>query len=152
MRKEWSAVCLLCAIGCANGYRSSYVSGAVIKEFTTEAYLAYSAQLNQRIEVCCEGGVCTAGSENIISKEDFDACMGPSFSIEAHEDIEYLVKVYHETASAHTAIMSIPGSDPEMMTESAAELFDSAVELLRLIPGGDKKVESLEKILGRKKP
>lgn len=149
MRRTALGLYLVLFAGCATGYKASYVTGAVTKEFSTESYGIYSEQFNKKIDECCSGDSCNPESPDVITKTELDQCMGPSYEQETHEKIEVAIKVYHEAAEAHSAVMQIvEGSDEERKAATNA-LLDSAIDLLELLPDGNKHVAKLKKLTGR---
>ena len=75
--------------------------------------------------------------------------MGAAYEQSTHEKIELAIKVYHEAAKAHSAVMEIvDGSDEERKAATNA-LLDSAINLLELLPEGNKLVSKLKKLTGR---
>jgi hypothetical protein len=149
MRRTALGLSLFLFAGCATGYKASYVTGAVTKQFSTESYGIYSEQFNKKIDDCCAGDSCNPESPDVITKTELDQCMGPAYEQESHGKIELAIKVYHEAAKAHSAAMQIvDGSDEERKAATNA-LVDSAINLLELLPDGNKLVSKLKKLTGR---
>lgn len=149
MRKAILALFLATPLGCANGYKSSYVAGAVTKQFSTESYSVYSEQFNSKIDECCANEVCDPSSPSVITKTELDECMGNAFKSSTHDEIENAVKIYYAAAQAHTAVMQIAdGSDDERRV-ATENLINAAINLLALLPEGKELVENLKQLTGR---
>jgi len=149
MRSTAIALSLFFLSSCATGYKASYVTGAVTKEVATESYVPYSEAFNKKIDECCAEGVCNPESPDVITKTQLDKCMGPKFEQSTHEKIEVAVKIYHEAAKAFTEAMKIPDASDEERKAATNALFESALNLLALLPEGDKRVAQLKKLTGR---
>lgn len=142
---------LLFSFGCSSaGYKTSYVMGAVTKEFSTNAYDIYSNELNQRINECCDGGVCEKDSEDQITKSELDECLGNFFNKEDNDKIKTAIDAYYEAAQIHTAAMSAVDGDPGQQKDAALAVLNSAKEMLKLLPNGEKLVKDLNKLTGGK--
>jgi hypothetical protein len=130
--------------GCAGGYKASYVTGAVVKQFATEAYDVYSEQFNAKLAECDPA---TNGS--VTTQGELDECMGDEYKKETHDKIEVAAKAYHENAEIQTAAMIAVDGDPEEMRAATAAVFESAISLLQLFPEGEKLAAQLKKLSGR---
>lgn len=149
MRRTALALSLALSAGCAGGYKASYVTGAVTKQFATESYDVYSEQFNQKIDECCAGGVCDPSSPDVITKSELDSCMGTAFEKSTHDKIETAVKVYHEAATTHTAAMQIVEGNEDERKAATNKLVETAIDLLELLPDGAKLVAKLKKLTGK---
>jgi hypothetical protein len=149
MRQTAIALSLIFLSGCAAGYKASYVTGAVTKEVVTETYSPYSEEFNKKIDECCSGDVCNPQSSDVITKTQLDKCMGSKFESSTHEKIEAAVKMYHEASKAFTEVMKLVDASDEQRKAATSALFESALNMLELIPGGNKQVAKLKKMTGR---
>lgn len=149
MRRTALGLSLVLFAGCATGYKASYVTGAVTKQFSTESYGVYSEQFNKKIDECCDGDSCNPESPDVITKTELDQCMGPAYEQASHEKIELAIKVYHEAAKVHSAAMEIAEGNDEERKAATAALLDSAINLLELLPDGNKLASKLKKLTGR---
>lgn len=144
MHRYALAVFITINAGCAGGYKASYVTGAVVKEFATESYDAYSELFNVKLNECDP-----ALNPTVTTQTELDECMGPAYAKETHEKIETMAKAYHEAAEIQTAAMLAVDGDPEDRRAATAAVFDSAMSLLELFPDGEKLVSKLKKLAGR---
>ena len=135
--------------GCANSYKSSYVTGAVIKQFTTEAYNVYSDALNLKVSECCSGGRCAEGSEVLFTMDEFDACMGPGFTKGDHDKVKMAAELYYSAAELHTQSMIYVDSDPEDRESAVIGIYRAAMSMLRLMPKGEELCDRLNKLTRR---
>jgi hypothetical protein len=149
MRRTALALSLTLFAGCASGYKASYVTGAVTKQFATESYNVYSEQFNDKIDECCAGDACNPESPDVITKTELDQCMGPAFENATHDKIEIAVNLYHEAAEAHTASMQIVNGSDEERKAATNKLLETAMDLLALLPEGNKLVAKLKKLTGK---
>jgi len=143
------ALVLTMSAGCASGYKASYVTGAVTKQFATESYDVYSEQFNKKIDECCTGGVCNPESPDVITKTELDECMGPAFNAETHDKIELAIKAYYDAAVIHTEAMKITEGDETARKAATNKILDTALSMLGLLPDGNKLVAKLKKLTGR---
>ncbi len=125
------------------------MTGVVTKEVATESYVPYSEEFNKKIDECCTGDVCNPESPDVITKTQLDECMGPKFEQSSHDKIEAAVQIYHEAAKAFTEVMKLPNASDEERKAATNALFDSALNLLTLLPEGDKRVARLKELTGR---
>lgn len=149
MRRTALGLSLVLFAGCATGYKASYVAGAVTKQFSTESYGIYSEQFNNKIDECCAGDSCNPESPDAITKTELDSCMGTAFEQASHEKIELAIKAYHEAAKVHSSAMEIVECSDEERKAATNALLDSAINLLELLPNGNKLVSKLKKLTGR---
>ena len=149
MRRMAFGLSLVLSAGCAVGYKASYVTGAVTKQFSTESYGVYSEQFNKKIDECCAGDSCDPESPDVITKTELDQCMGGHYKQATHEKIDHAIKVYFEAAKVHSAVMQIVEGNDEERKGATDALLDSAIRLLELLPDGDKLVSKLKKLTGR---
>lgn len=154
MRRTALALSILLSSGCATGYKRSYkrsyVTGAVTKQFATEAYGIYSDEFNAKIDECCAGGACDPESENVITKAQLDECMGTGFEKITHDDIEMAIRVYHGAARTHSDVMAIAEGSNEDRKKATERLIETAIDMLGLLPEGDKLVAQIKKLTGTK--
>ncbi len=149
MRRTALGLSLVLSAGCAVGYKASYVTGAVTKQFSTESYGIYSEQFNKKIDECCAGDSCNPESPDVITKSELDKCMGPKYENATHEKIELAIDVYYEAAKVHSSVMQIVEGSEEERKAATNALLESAISLLELLPDGDKLVSKLKKLTGR---
>jgi len=141
---------LVLSAGCATtGYKASYVTGAVTKQFATESYGIYSSEFNDKIDECCAGDVCNPESPDVITKTELDQCMGAKYEAATHDKIEKAIEVYHGAAKAHSSIMKIVDGSEEDRKAATNELLEAAIDLLELLPEGDKLVARLKQLTGK---
>jgi len=138
------------ASGCLDAYKASFVTGSVVKEFTTESYDAYSEVLNEKIDECCRDGVCNPESKEPISRLEFDLCLGDGFKKEDHDKIKKAVNAYYEAATVHSALMIASESkSKEDMRAATDAIYQAAMALLAQLPGGEGLVKKLKFLSGR---
>lgn len=145
MKSKILAVSLLFTLGCAGGYKASYVTGAVTKQFATESYDVYSKEFNKKLTECDP-----ATNESVNSKSQLDECMGPAYAKPTHEKIETSVKAYHEAAVIHTETMIAIDGTSEERKAATEKVLKSAMTLIELFPDGEKLVKKLKQLTGAK--
>ena len=145
MRDKILAISLLLTLGCAGGYKASYVTGAVTKQFATESYDAYSEMFNEKLSECDP-----ATNEKVNTKSQLDECMGEAYAKPTHEKIELAVKAYHEAAVIHTEAMKLVDGPADERSAATQKMLDAAMNLLGLFPDGEKLVKKLKKLTGAK--
>jgi len=150
MRHTVFALSLTLLTGCAGAYKTSYVTGAVTKQVATEAYNPYSELFNDKLDECCANDACNPESPNVITKTQLDECMGPAYEKATHDKIETASKAYYEIAEIHTSVMKSVDASPEEMKAVTNELVASAIDLIALLPDGDKLVAKLKMLIGKK--
>lgn len=143
MRRIALALSLTLTAGCAGGYKASYVTGAVTKQFATESYDVYSEQFNTKLDECNP-----ETNESVTTKTELDECMGPSYEKATHDKIETAVKAYHEAAKIHTEAMIAVDGSAEERKAATKNVLVSAIALLELFPKGAELAKKLKKLTG----
>ncbi len=145
MRRIVLALSLSLTAGCAGGYKSSYVAGAVTKQLTTESYDIYSEGFNEKLDECDP-----ANNDSVATKTELDKCLGKFFDNDGHGKIETAVKAYHAAAKVHTEVMIAVDSTDEDRKAATQKVLEAAMELLSLFPEGEKLVNKLKSLTGAK--
>lgn len=143
MRRIFLAISLAFVTACAGSYKASYVVGAVTKQLATESYAIYSEGLNEKISECDPHT-----NESITTKTELDECMGDQYGYETLEKIEVATNAYHEAAEIHTGIMIAADGSAEERKAATQAVLDSAMEMLSILPNGEKLVKKLKSMTG----
>jgi len=143
MRRNALALSLLLTAGCAGGFKVSYVTGAVTKQFTTESHDIYSESFNEKLTECSP-----QNNDSITTKTELDECMGRGYAKPDHDKIEVAVKVYHAAAKVHSNTMIAVDGSADERSAATKGILEAAMALLSMFPEGEKLVAKLKKLTG----
>lgn len=137
-------------LACVNAWQAVYIGGATTAALVTDAHkLGWSEPLNARAREC--DAKLNAETD---TKSDFDQCMG-TFAPENNDKVVYALERYN--AAADILTKTLQATDPERpdpvdrtkILLAWAEVYQSALAFLKLLPDGDKHVERMKRLVKR---
>lgn len=154
---------MLSLSSCAGAYKSTYVVGATVQTFITEAHKEYDERVHTQLEKCDP----QHNEESTVkTKEDFDRCMTPAFGVSTQKSVLKALAAYNAVATSFSLVML--GCEPvlEVKTLNAAtcvkktftsselrswrgKLVTAALEALRAFPNSEQRTNELMSLVGK---
>lgn len=135
-------ILILALSGCASVWKGTYTGGAVTSQLVTDAHrIGWTKPLRERAEECD-----AKLDPETHTVADFDACTEPYTEAKAQQVLGAL-KVYNAaTEVLEQVLLATDPSKPDKkaLIQAWAGVYAAALDLLELLPEGDKYRDQLE--------